>query len=334
MAISAYKNIEEFLKRKSTKIQRLKRRPIIMKWIESPSWIKSPSKKQSLQLIDRQVEYLLEHYQEGGESKLVQWFLSDDINFVTLTAERYIINYLISQNSNIKDNLGKTGVDAKLKVEDENIGIEVTTLNGFIAEWILTERLFELLSSKKVIDNKTLRITYDHERIMKENADNRMYQYIEELSTAIETEDATRLKNLDASIEPEYRWAGEISWDHSNADSFPWIKYLTDELLSKLTTDNKRNQLLEFPQNIIFIGVNNISPSNWAIPSIFEEIGIGGASYSLQIEGIENFWTKAMQEHQNIAGICFYCYSLCQVDPFYPLRIIWRNGEENLLINL
>lgn len=328
MAISAYKNIEEFLKRKSTRIQRLKHRPIIMKWIESPSM------KQSLQIIDRKVGYLLEHYQGGGESKLIQWFLSNDINFVTLTAERYIIDYLISQNSNIEDNLGKTGVDAKLKVGDENIGIEVTTLNGFIAEWILIERLSELLSSKNVLDDKTLRFTYDHERIMKETVKNRMHQYIEELSIAIETEDAMSLKNLDTFIDFEYRWAGVISWNHSNADSFPWLKYLTDELLSKLTVSNKRKQLMKYSRNIIFIGVNHITPSNWAIPSIFEEIGIGGTSYRAQIEGIENFWTKVMQDHQNIAGICFYYYSLDKVGPFYPLRIIWSNEEENLRINL
>ena len=241
---------------------------------------------------------------------------------------------MISQNSNIEDNLRKTGVDAKLKVGDEYIGIEVTTLNGFIAEWILRERLSELLFSKNVIDDKTLRLTYDHERIMKETVENRMYQYIDELSTAIETNDAISLKNLDASIEFEHRWAGAISWNHSNADNFPWLKYLTDELLSKLTISNKRKQLMEYSRNIIFIGVNHITPSNWAIPSIFEQIGIGGTSYSPQIEAIELFWEKVMLGHQNIAGICFYNYSLDKVGPFYPLRIILRNEEENLRVNL
>ncbi len=328
MAISEHKSIEEFLKRKSSKIRRLKHRPIIMKWIEYPSM------KQSLQIMDRKVGYLLEHHQDGGESKLIQWFLSGDINFVTLTAERYIIDYLISQNSNIEDNLGRTGIDAKLKVRDENIGIEVTTLNGFIAEWILEERLFESISTKNVLDDKTLRLTYDHKRIIEETVKNKMHQYIVELSTAIETEDVVSLKNLDASMEFEYRWAGKISWNHSNADSFPWLKYLTDELLSKLTASNKSRQLKEYSRNIIFIGVNHIAPSIDAIPSIFKEIGIGGTSYSAQIEGIEKFWTNVMQDHKNIAGICFYNYSIDKIGPFYPLRIIWSNEEENLRINL
>ena len=288
----------------------------------------------SLQIIDQKVGYLLDHYQIGGENKLIQWLLSGDINFVTLTAERYIIDYLISRNSNIEDNLRKKGLDAKLKVEDETVGIEVTTLNGFIAEWILIERLTELLFAKKVIDDKTLRFTYDHERIMKESVENRIYQYIDELSTAIETNDAISLKNLDASIEFEYRWANQISWNHSNADNFPWLKYLTNDLLSKLTISNKNKQLNKYSRNIIFIGVNNIAPPNWAIPSIFEQIGVGGTSYSPQIEAIEKFWAKVMQDHQNIAGICFYNYSLDKVGPFYPLRIISSNEREDLRINL
>lgn len=328
MSISSYRNIEDFLNRKSTRIQRLEKRPIVMKWMESPSM------DQSLQIIDQKVGYLLDHYQNGGESKLIQWLLSGDINFVTLTAERYIIDYLISQNSNIEDNLRKNGLDAKLKVEDEYIGIEVTTLNGFIVEWILIERLSELLYSKNVINDKTLRLTYDHERIMKESRENRIYQYIDELSKAIETNDAIGIKNLNASIEFEHRWAGQISWNHSNADNFPWLKYLTNDLLSKLTISNKRKQLMKYSRNIIFIGVNNITPSNWAIPSIFEQIGIGGTSYNPQIEVIENFWAKVMQDHQNIVGICFYNYSIDKVGPFYPLRIILRNEGENLRVNI
>jgi hypothetical protein len=297
-------------------------------------WMESPSMKKSLQIIDKKVEYLLANYQDGGEHKLIDWFLTGDRNFVTQTAERYIIDYLISQNSNIEANLRKTGIDAKLKVGDEIVGIEITTLNGFIAEWILIERLSEFLSAKDVLDDKTLRIAYDHARIMKETEQNRIHQYIEDLGAAIEAVDINSLKNLDVSIEFEHRWAGVISWNHSKADSFPWLKYLKDDLLSKLSESNKKKQLMEHSRNIIFVGVNHIAPSNWAIPSIFEEIGTGGTLYNTQIENIENFWTKVMQEHQNFTGICFYYYSIDKVGPFYPLRIIWNNEGENLKISL
>jgi len=105
------------------------------------------------------------------------------------------------------------------------------------------------------------------------------------------------------------------------------LKYLRDDLLSKLSESNKKKQLMEHSSNIIFVGVNHIAPSNWAIPSIFEEIGAGGNSYRNQIESIENFWTEVMQDHQRITGICFF-YSLDRVGPFYPLRIIWNNKED------
>jgi hypothetical protein len=328
MANSEYENIKDFLSWKSTRIQRLDHTPIIIKWLESPSM------RESLRVIDKKVKYLLENYQVGGESKLIQWFLSGDTNFVSITAERYIIDYLILQNSSIKDNLGKTGIDAKLKVGDENIGIEINTLNGFRAEWILIERLSEFLSSKNILDDKTVRITYDHKRILKETKQNEIHQYIKKLGTAIDAADNESLKRLDVSIEFEDRWAGCIAWNHSRADGFPWFKYLTDGLFSKISERSKERQLMECSRNIIFVGVNHIAPSNWAIPSIFEEIGAGGNSYKIQIESIVNFWSKAMQNHQRITGLCFFYYSLDRVNPFYPLRILWSNKEENLPINL
>lgn len=297
-------------------------------------WMNFPSMKESLEIIDKKVAYLLQQYQVGGESKLIQWFLADDLNFVTITAERYIIDYLKTINSNVEDNLSKKGIDATLQLGDEKVGIEVTTLNGSFAEWILKERLAELLYSKNVIDNKTLRVAYDYERIMKETQQNRIYQYIEDLGDAIAMEDHESLKTLDVSIEIEYRWSGYINWSRGNADNFPWLRYLTNDLFSKLSDSNKNNQLKRYEKNIIFIGVNHIAPSNWTIPSIFLEIGCGGNSYNLQIESIESFWIKTMQNYNSIKGICFFCISIDKEAPFYPLRILWRDKKEILPINL
>ncbi len=297
-------------------------------------WINSSSMKESLEIIDKKVAHLLQQFQVGGESKLIQWFLTDDMNFVTITAERYIIDYLKTKNSNIEDNLRKEGIDAILRLGDEKVGIEVTTLNGFFAEWILIERLSEMLNSKKVIDDKTLRVTYNYERIMRETQQNRMHQYLENMSTAIAAGDYETLKTLEVSIEIERRWSGVISWDRSNADNFPWFRYLTDDLFTKLSDVSKKRQLMSYEKNIIFIGVNHIAPSNWAIPSIFEEIGHGGASYSVQINGIESFWYKIMQNCHYIKGICFFCISIDKDVPFYPLRVLWSDEKEILPINL
>ncbi len=195
METSAYKNIEEFFKRKSTKIQRLSYRPIVMKWVASPSMNKP------LQIIDKKAGYLLEHYQNGGEHKLSDWFLTGDQNFVTQTAERYIIDYLRFQNDNIEDNLKKEGIDATLQIGDEKIGVEVTTLNGSFAEWILIERLSEILNSNNIFHDKTLRIEYDYERIRSETQQNTIDQYLFALGEAIISKNYDSLKTLDVSIE-------------------------------------------------------------------------------------------------------------------------------------
>ena len=314
------------MRRKCKKIAAMPRKPIITDWLQLPAT------QDSLRVIDGKVKYLLQH--QGGEKKLNQWLLSDDINFVTLTAERYVIDYLILKNSNMEDNLGEAGPDANLKLGDEDIGIEVTTLNGFIGEWILQERLIWFLSSSGLLHDKTLRIVYDHERIKHETDANTIYQYVEELATAIQAVNAEQLANLNVSVEWEQRWSGQVSWSHNNADSFPWFKYLTDDLLSKLSERRKKKQLKKHRRNVVFVGINHMSPFNWAIPSIFQEMGTGGVSYNIEIQSIEDWWSKIQQDHEEITGICFFCYSLEKVEPFYPLRIIWVNAAGSLPINL
>ena len=321
-----HSNIQKYLTLKANRIKRLPHRPIIM-W-----WLNISSMKKSLHVIDKKVEYLLQQCQTGGKGKLNQWFLSDDDNFINVTAERYIIDYLVSRNNNIEDNLAKRGVDAVLRLGKDEIGIEVTTLNGFIAEWILVERLTQFLDSENVIDDKTLRITYDHKRIIREKQQNRIYQYVQDVSVAIKDGDLEKLKTLDISVEFELRWARQISWHHSKAENFPWFKYLTSDLAEKIS--DKKKQLMNYPKNIVFVGVNHIAPVNWAIPTIFEEIGLGGTIYSSQIKSIEDFWCKTMRESHEIKGICFFWYSLDSTDPFYPLRIIWSSEAEELPINL
>lgn len=321
-----YKNIETFLSQKRTKIDKLPLKPIIMEWMNYPSM------NQPLEIIDKKVAYLLNQYQAGGETKLIQWFLTNDRNFLAITAERYIIDYLKSRNRNIEDSLRKVGIDAKLRIKDGIVGIEVTTLNGFVVEWIFSERLTDLLDSKNILADKTLRIKYDHARIMEEK--DKIYSYLKDVIAAIEAKDIEKLKILDISVKFEQNRAGLISWDHKKVKNFRWCKYLTSDLLKKLSKSNKKRQLMGYPKNIVFVGVNQIAPPNQTIPSIFEEIGLGGSRHSLQIEKIENFWSDAMEKNHNIMGICFFCYSIEKEEPFYPLRIFWSNRTEKLPINL
>jgi hypothetical protein len=114
----------------------------------------------------------------------------------------------------------------------------------------------------------------------------------------------------------------------------PWLRFLTEDLFQKITEANKKAQLKENAKNLIFVGVNNIAPSNPAIPSIFEEIGRGGLSYTKEIDHIRDFWRGVLHTHNQISGICYFCYSLEQEEPFYPLKIFWRDDTERINLNL
>ena len=115
-------NIKQFLRSKQKKIENLNRPlPIIIRWM------KSPNMNNVLDIIDKHIAYLSNN---GGSKKLEQWLLAGDINFNTITAERYIIRYLQKRNDNLIDNLGTDGIDAHIVYDNSAIGIEITTLNG------------------------------------------------------------------------------------------------------------------------------------------------------------------------------------------------------------
>jgi len=320
-------HINRFLKDKETRIKKLSHLPLIIDWLSCPTMEKS------LSTLDRKVRYLLENYSKGGEGKLNRWLLSNDIDFCTLTAERYIIDYLKSKNENIEDNLSPEGIDAKLINGDQSVGIEITTLNGFVADWVFTERLIQIISSHNFIDDKTLRIRRSPLRLLTEFRNHNLYKYIDQVAENI-FNGKESLYCLNIKLKVEHRWAGCISWEMARERDFPWLRLLTGDLFQKITAANKERQLKENANNLIFIGVNNIAPSNPAIPSIFEEIGRGGLSYTKEIKHIRNFWQKVLHAHNHISGICYFCYSLEREEPFYPLKIFWRDDTEKINLNL
>jgi len=323
-----FDHINRFLEDKEARIKKLSHLPLIMDWLSSPTMEKS------LITLDRKIRYLLENYSKGGEGKLNRWLLSNDIGFCTLTAERYIINYLKSKNENIEDNLGPEGIDAKLINGDQSVGIEITTLNGFVADWVFTERLIQIISSHNFVDDKTLRIRRSPLRLLTEFRNHNLYKYIDQVAENIFKDNLELLFCLNIELEVEHRWAGCISWEMTRERDFPWLRFLTDDLFQKITAANKGRQLKENANNLIFIGVNNIAPSNPAIPSIFEEIGRGGLSYIKEIDHIRDFWQRQLHAHNHISGICYFCYSLEREEPFYPLKIFWRDDTERINFNL
>lgn len=319
-----YENIRKYLSGKEAKLKKLTLKPLIIQWLSSASTA------EFMAIIDAKVGYLLNN---GGESKLKQWFLSNDIDFCTITAERYIIDYLKAKNLGLEDNLGKQGIDATLKYKDQVVGVEITTLNSFVAEWIFIERLTECILKDNLLNDKTIRIKYSASRILSEFRNNSLFTYISALFDNIKKNMFGEMLDLNVDIEIERRWTGSISWEIQKEDILPWLKLLTEDLLCKLIT-SKQRQLNKHPKNLIFVGVNNIAPVNWVIPSIFEEIGKGGISYVPQIEHIHNFWQNELHNHSNILGVCYFNYSLNMEYPFYPLKIFWRSEAERVEINL
>lgn len=325
-----YKNINWFLDKKRNKIDKMSPKPIIMTWLDYESM------KDELFIIDQKVEYLRKNYSKGGAGKLNQWFLSNDYDFCSITAERFIIDYLRSKNTQIKDNIISKGIDATLQNGDKTVGIEITSLNGFMIDWIFKERLFEILYLHKTLVDKTLRITYNPFGLIKKYSNNvkLFHQYITSVGDYIMNEDYLSLNNLSIKVEIEKRWNGCITWDIINKATFPWLRLLTEDLLKNITKSNKSKQLNKYPKNIIFVGINNVSPSNWAIPSLFEDIGRNDDIYSKQITHIRDFWQQELINYKNITGICYFNYSLNIQNPFYPLKVFWRNDNDKISINI
>jgi len=318
-------SIELYLKKKQKEIRQLKPSPIILRWL------KSPRMKRPLAIIDKHVEYLLNNH--GGAQKLKQWFLAGDENLNAVTAERYIIHYLQSKNTSITDNLSQQGIDACLEYDDGPIGIEITTLNSFIAEWILIERLTQILDESGYLSNKSLDVTYSHERIDTSTKGGRIYNYIENASRAIMTNNLSALSELELIVEINDRPSGDIFFHLKESDSLPWYQCITTDLWSKLTSDDKPGQLEKFPRNIVFVGLNHV-PSDGIFPHLFENFSESNLRFSSEIQQIKAFWASNTPELKNVIGICYFFYSLENESPFYPLKMIWRRESERIPITL
>ena len=292
--------------------------------------MKLPHMKQSLDIIDKHVGYLLNH---GGTKKLEQWLLTDDKNFNAITAERYIIGYLQQRNGNLDDNLLADGVDASLKYGNSSIGIEITTLNGDIASWILTERLTQFLDESGFLNDNGLDIAYSQHKISNATKGGTIYSYVSQVGKAIVSNDYQATCKLGLSV--KYRSdPGSISWDINDSDNYPWLQDITDDLSLRLQDKSKAKQLQKFPRNIVFVGLNHSSPSHRPFPSIFKNLGYGKTHYRSEIQKIREYWVSQMPSLTNVIGICYFFYSIEREVPFYPLKVFWRSDNEKIMIKL
>lgn len=319
------KTIELYLDQRKNKVKGIEPSPIILKWLNSQCM------KKPLAIINEQVEYLMKN---GGKKKIDQWFLTNDRNFNSITAERYIISYLRKQNRNIIDNLRTDGIDAYLNDEKSPVGIEITTLNGFVASWIFVERLTELLDSSGFLCDKGLELICSHRRIWDASRDGSINKFVKLANAAIESNNIENLSSLNLSVEFQHVFPGSISFSFKNSDDFPWFQYITDDLSQKLQKKSKANQLKNYSRNIVFVGVNHLSPGNWAFPGIFRDLGSDEKRFKSEIQELRDYWLTNMASLTNVIGICYFFYSLDNEAPFYPLKIFWRSEEDKIDITL
>jgi hypothetical protein len=280
-----------------------------------------------LKTLDSKVQKLIG---SGANGKLQDWFLTGDINFFTNTAENYIIDYLQVKNKVIR-NTGRSGIDAYADIDNENIGIEVTTLNGFIEDTIFTERLQWKLEYSGYLADKSLTMICDAGII--DGNYNRIESYINDIYEMIIKNDFKGLQISGIQLEIDKTDVGTISRRWCN-NAYPWFDEITVKIINKLTGSQKANQFKQYSKNLVFLGVNNCSTINAAIPTIFSEMTNSGQHYSHEIQMIETYWTNALKLQPQIKGICYYNYSLDQETPYYPLKMFWRDSKDIVNINL
>ena len=324
-------HLRQFLDGHQTKINKMPYPPIIERWLDSPGMV------QSIETIEQLVAELFA-CTKGGKAKLREWFLEDDRQFNSITAERYILGYLKQQNQNIHEILCGGDVDAILACEDEEIGIEITTLNGFIADWIFRERLMEFLDGDSFQYVEGIQISYSYKRIQCEQQGNNIYKYIENVGNALIAKDNQALHCFDVKVDWSKGPPGSVSWEVVDGDEYPWFDDVTSKLLGHLQSSSKSRQFAKRDRNLVFVGVNHMSTVNYAFPRVFEALSvedIKSTAYYEQVEAICSFWRTALLENlQNVIGICFFVYSLDRLDPFYPLKMIWRNEQDSISIVL
>lgn len=321
-------HLETYLDEKKSTIARLQQRPIILKWMESAPM------KGSLEVIDKHVEYL--DSKPGGRGKLQQWLLSSDRNFYEITAERYILWYLRQQNEDIHDNLSEQGIDGHMDTPNGTVGIEVTSLSAFIAESIFIERLTEMCRQDSRLRGRGFDLTYSWDRIQACEQDEEIYIYIRQVAEALASQDGEKLEQLQVDVKYEDDYPGNIVWHVRNSDSYPWFDRITRRLTPKLQTNSKVRQLSTYQRNLVFVGINHLSPINGMFPDLFRYLaGVDGYNpHEEMIESLENCWSDTLPTLQNVNGICYFFYSLDQETPFYPLRMFWRSPADQIYINL
>lgn len=285
--------------------------PIILRWMYLDHMI------DVLNVIDPKVQYLMQH----SRSKLREWFSSDSA-LTQITAERYILDYLRLNNNSLEENFKGSGVDAYLNMGNERFGLEVTTINSCIPEWIFNERLHTYLDAHNYSRKNTIEISYSLEDIKDANYTLNTVELVGQLlmSGGSGNVGDITIKNISGT-------GSLISWNHKSQqyNLFTTLEDRLNEIIQR-----RKKQLVGNKKNLLFIGVNQL-PHSEHVPGIFREIA-KPVRYTDEVGRITDIISKVLPP--NVIGVCFFTYSLDRVEPMYPLKIFWRDSRDEFSINL
>lgn len=285
--------------------------PIVLRWMDIGHM------QNAIGILDSKVDYLLKH----SRSKLNEWFSSDS-SLTQITAERYILDYLRLLNINLHESFTGGGVDAFLDMNKKHIGLEVTTINSATPEWILNERLLMFLDKNKYDKHDGIEISYSLDDISNINYS---YQVIRQIGEKILHGEYGSIGNI--SIKKIKKSGAFISWNQI-AKPYNLFGFLEKRILQIL--NDKSTQLSSLDSNILLIGVNQLPHHEYAQclireirePKRFEE----------EVKHIDSMIKNILPS--NVIGVVFFTYTLDSVSPMYPLRIFWRDIDNQINICL
>jgi len=306
-------NFTDWLKKKSPPTSDWRTYPILLRWNESGRMT------DALKVIEKKIDYLIS---QGSNSKIKEW-LSGDLALTQITAERYVLDSLRYKNTSLVENLTGGGVDAYLIQGESKIGVEVTTVNQSIAEWIFNERILMFLDFNKYSATDGIKISYDLNKI---KGLEYTLDLIEEIGSTIIQDNFGVVGNV--NIEKIADSGSYINWNNESPDN-NFFETVKSSLCRILTS--KSEQLGKNQQNLLFIGVNQlpIGPIN---PSIFRDLTGNSNVHPEWVLELEKIVIELLPE--NVLGVCFFVYTLPSEDMMYPLHIFWRDSNQKVPIIL
>ncbi len=315
--MSSYASLDKFFSGKKIQSDWFKF-PVVLRWMDDMGM------ESSVKVIDNKVKYLLS--QSGGVSKLKEWFLKSNDRMVTITAERYILDYVRSQNSGLKEILTGGDVDACINISGTEYGIEVTCFLETFAEWVLVERIQQYLSQNKIIPLYGLKVSAELQTLKSFAYRDETYQrnVIEQLSISVNSGGVFKYEGFSIHPIPDIQ-PGIISWEFEQDMSNP-LDSLINDLSNKI--NEKHRQLNKRPCNVLFISVGSL-PVNHLFPSLFAELK-NPDRWKAEIIELEKKVFEIIRE-TSVKGVCFFVYDLRQNKPYYALKII--SDDQNLVSN-